>query len=466
MNIQKLPVIIFFAVLFAACAPASTPTPTRAAINTPLPTETATLAPEPTTTFTPEPTATPVNFIEGFNNVPEPDDDFINQVVSENYLKVMGLTRDQVDLVYIEHTGIDGQTFIVMLDSTTGLPLAVYTDKWQKATLRFFGRQVGIVMGTDTAEKIGPIELGVMSEFDRATIQVGNEWNRNEPQQGKYDKTEVEKIAYVVADLKLAGISEIIAHPLTTAGHASWLDTSYSQEQLRAVLKNRVEYFIDNNPNADFIVVVNEPYVWDSRSNDVYYQSWGNSYDYIVEAFQMARNYANKKNRDIKLIYNDSDNHYSDGITSKISRKIVTILHEQGLIDFVGMQMHIGEWREGAFDELMVPQMPAEIEFYRRLGVPVLITELTYQPDSNYFLSDAQIKLSPEEFEKRLSYVFGEVFRIAIESGNVKGITFWGLTDKWFKLDNVNWYMIFDEHGQPKQSYYIVLKTLYEAIKE
>jgi len=64
------------------------------------------------------------------------------------------------------------------------------------------------------------------------------------------------------------------------------------------------------------------------------------------------------------------------------------MLHEKGLIDYVGMQTHIGEWRERAFDELMIPQMPQEIEFYKQLGVPVLITELSYQPDSNSVLSD------------------------------------------------------------------------------
>jgi len=73
--------------------------------------------------------------------------------------------------------------------------------------------------------------------------------------------------------------------------------------------------------------------------------------------------------------------------------------------------------------------------------------------------------ISQDEFERNLSHVYEAVFRIAIESGNVHGVTFWGLTDKYYKLDNVNWYGIFDEYGQPKQSYYIVLRFLYEGIK-
>ena len=456
MKIKNMVTVLLVAFILASCAPAAKVVPIETAVST------STLIPVPTATIKP----TPVSYIEGLNNVPMPENSFIEQVVSENYLKVMGLTHEQVNLVYIEHTGINGQIFAVMVDNSTGVPMAFYVGTWQKATLKFFGQQVGIVMGTDTAEVISPTEIEVMSEFDRGTIAVANSWDDNEPSEGNYDLTDRLRIQGVVNELNKAGITDIVAQqPIMGENNASWLNSSYTQEQLREILRKRIGFFIDNNPNANFIVVVNEPYVQDARPHDIFYQSWGNSYDYIIEAFQMARDYAEVKNRDIKLIYNDSDNHYATGLTSNISRKIVRMLHEKGLVDYVGIQTHIGEWREGAFDQLMIPQMPAEIEFYKKLGVPVLITELTYQPDSNYSLSDAKITLSPDEFEKRLSYVFGEVIKIAIESGNVQGITFWGLTDQWFKLDNVNWYMIFDEQGQPKQSYYIVLKTLYEGIK-
>jgi len=445
--------------LAASCTPATTPAPTA--------TETATIV--PTATSTPTVMPTPVTYLPGLSvNVPEPDAVFIQQVVNENYLSVMGLIRDQVALSYHEHKDGEGMLYLVMLDDATGAPLAVYTEgNWQKSTLKFFGRQIGIVMGTDTwhSEIVTAQEMQVFKEFDRATIEVGNDWECNEPSQGNYNMDYTQQIERVVKYLKEAGITEIVAHPLTTAGHAPWIDGSYTKDELREIMKSRVKFFIDHNPDADFIVVVNEPYLWDSRPTDVYFKAWGNSYEYIAEVFQMARDYAKEKTQEIKLIYNDSDNHYADGLSSGISRSIVSMLIEKDLIDYVGIQAHIGEWREGAFDELMVPQMPAEIEFYKKLGVPVLITELTYQPDSNSYRSDSTLAMPPAEFEKRLSHVFGEIFRIAIESGNVQGITFCGVTDKSLMGANVNWYMIFDENGQPKQAYYVVLRTLYEGIK-
>ncbi len=451
--------IILVSVLIVSCAPGTaTPVSTATAI--------------PTSTVTPTVTQTPVVYLSGLSmNVPEPGDEFIGQIVSENYLSVMNLTKEQVMLTYQEQSSIDGEPYVVMVDLSTRVPLAIYMGgSWQKSTLKFFGQQVGIMMGTDTAEGPAAVDKKVYEEFDWGTILVGNSWQSVEPQKGEIDYNELRKSNKVLQELKEAGITTNITHViLCSSDYPDWLKTgNFNQVELRAIMKSRIEYVIRNTPDDSSYIVVNEPWEFDtpSQEDDIFYKAWGNSYEYIAEAFQIARETADAMGRkEVKLIFNNSDNHYAIGITSQSSRQVVMMLKKENLIDYLGMQMHIGEWQPGAFDELMVPQMPAEIQFYKELGVPVLITELTYQPDEHYALSEATSVLQPKEFEQRLSYIFGEVFRIAIESGNVKGITFWGLTDKWFKLDNVNWYQIFDENGQPKQAYYEVLRTLYEGIK-
>ncbi|MEI7845090.1 MAG: endo-1,4-beta-xylanase, partial [Chloroflexota bacterium] len=181
------------------------------------------------------------------------------------------------------------------------------------------------------------------------------------------------------------------------------------------------------------------------------------NYTYIREAFQMARDYSIAKGRNIELFFNDNDNHYPIGLTSKNSRKIVGMLKQQGLIDFVGLQMHIGEWRKGAFDELMVPGLKVELDFYKKLGVPVQFTEMTYRPSSD------ELNLPENQFNLRLAHVFGESLKIGLESGNLEGLWFWGPSDKYLQI--VGSYQIFDADGQPKLAYYTVLKTLYEGIK-
>lgn len=460
MKIKNIVTVLLISLILASCAPASTPTLASTATNAPSPTEKETITPEPTATFTPEPTATPVIFIEGLNNIPQPNDDFINRVVSENYLKVMGLSREQVNLVYVEHNGIDGQTFIVMLDNTTGVPLAVYTDEWQKATLKFFGRQVGIVMGTDTAENPNLAEIEVSREFERATIQVGNEWFRVEPEQGKIDPLQAKATESVIRILKNeAGITDIVGHPII-AIYPDWLiNGNFTQDELRDIMRKRIEYAIRSNPDIRSWVVVNEPYDLNNpdRQQDPFYKAWG-GFSYIQEAFSTARKTADEMGRaDIKLIFNDTDNHRANGGTTQATREIVRMLIQENLIDYVGMQMHFNQWggvTNGKVDTITIAN---EIAYYKNLGIPVLITELTYEP------TEAELKMSDREFNERLSTIFEQVFRVAIESGNVQQITFWGLTDKW--LEDINWYMIFDKHAQPKQSYYIVLKALYEGIK-
>lgn len=459
MKTNNIVAIFLVAFILASCMPATKVVPTETAIPTPTQTQT----PTPTFTVTP----TPVSYIEGLNNVPKPDSIFIEQAVSENYLKVMGVSREQVNIVYAEHTDINGQEFVVMLDFATGVPFAIYQGKWQNVSLSFLGEQNRIVMGADSREDYDFSEMQVMSSLKRAFIGIGNVWRDNEPAEGQINTQEITKSIKLINDLKQNGVEEFVVAALFPGEFPLWLmNGNFSKDELREIMKKRIQYIIENNPEASYLIVMNEPYLPsdinpDRSKYDVFYHVWGN-YDYITEAFRYAREVGGNK---LKLIYNDSDNHYAIGLSSRASRQIVTMLHKEGLVDYVGIQMHIGEWRVGAFDELMIPQMPKEIEFYKNLGVPVLITELSYQPDNNYVLSDYKMTVSQDEFEKRLSHVFGETFRIVIESGNVQGITIWGPTDRSYKSDDVNWYGIFDEHGQPKQSYYIVLKIMYEGIK-
>ena len=439
---------IFLLILtLIACAPVGTFVPT------------ATITPTKAPTITP----TLVTYLPGLStDVPEPDTAFVEYVVNENYQSVMGLTRDQVVLSYKEHTGIDGQPYVVMVDDSTGVPLAVYFEgEWRKATLKFFGKQNGIVMGTDTVEAYTLTDMQIMSSFERATIAVGNFWDSDEPEFGQINLDEAAKAQKLENALTKNGVTEIVAHcVIGPSSFPEWLKNgNFTKDELRTIMQGRIQYVIDQNPIANFLVVINEPWQADTPSQeyDVFYKAWGNSYDYITEAFQFTQEYAKATNRNIKLIFNDTDNHRKDGGMTNSTRTIVKTLHENGLIDYVGMQMHLNQWcgvQDGVVDKDTILE---QIEYYRSLGVPVLFTEVTYEP------TEAELTMDEKAFNSRLAQIFGQVFQIAIKSDNVYGITFWGVTDKYIK--DINWYQIFDEIGQPKQSYYVVLRTLYEGIK-
>lgn len=422
--------------------------------DTPAPIATALTTDAPTA---PTITPTTVTYLPGLSiNVPEPDSAFIENVVSENYLSVMGLKRDQVVLTYKEHTGIDGQLYVVMVDTSTGVPLAIYTErKWQEATLKFFGRQDGFMMGVSTPGNYTDQDLKILSQFSSATIENGNEWWNTELKRGEYNLDYAQQPADEMKVLRTLGITNFIGHPLTTAGHAPWIDESFTKDELREIMKARVRFFMDHNVGAGFIVVVNEPNLigpaLEGRQEDVFFKAWGNS-DYVVEYFETAR----EINPKVKLIFNDTDNHRRDGGLTKSTQEVVGILHEKGLVDYVGMEMHLNQWcgvQDGIVDTDTILE---QIEYYRNLGLPVLFTEVTYEP------TEAELALDEKAFNTRLAQIFRQVIQVAIKSGNVKGITFWGTSDK--DLQGVNWYQIFDKFGQKKESYYEVLKVLYENI--
>jgi len=120
-----------------ACAPiSSAPASTATSTSQPAMGATATLHPAVSTQ-----TPVPVPTLPGLDGIPAPEEEFITAMVSENYLRVMGLARKQVQIVYREHDAASGESFVVMLDETTGVPLAFYTDQWEKSTLKFLGRQ-------------------------------------------------------------------------------------------------------------------------------------------------------------------------------------------------------------------------------------------------------------------------------------------------------------------------------------
>jgi len=224
-------------------------------------------------------------------------------------------------------------------------------------------------------------------------------------------------------------------------------------------MRKRIEYAIRSHPDIQSWVVVNEPYDLNNpdRQHDPFYRVWG-GFSYIQEAFHIARTTADEMGRtDVKLIFNDTDNHRANGGTTQATREIVQMLIQENLIDYVGMQMHFNQWGGVTNGIVDTDTIANEIAYYKNLGIPVLITELTYEP------TEAELEMTEKEFNERLSAIFAQVVRVAIESGNVQQITFWGLTDKW--LEDINWYMIFDKNAQPKQSYYIVLRTLYEGMK-
>ncbi len=344
------------------------------------------------------------------------------------------------------------------------IPLYMKTGErgWEPITLAFFGKKNGIQVGTGTVDRpLTANEENLLGQYDSATIEDRSQWFATVSQKKDIVASDIQHANDRVKTLNENGIHNIRVHALLYPQNMpDWLTAgTFSKDELRLIMKRRIEYVMSLYPTANSFVVVNEPFLPNNKRSqiDVFYKSWG-SYEYITEAFQFARHYANVNNRKVDLLFNDGDNQYVTGTTRNSTRTIVSMLKGKNLIDGVGMQMHIGDW--GGVNKISLGQMVMEFQnelaYYKKLAVPVYITEMTYMPTVGEILQG--------NIEKSASSIFESIVNAAIKSKNVKGIMTWGLTDKYLKP--VGWYQLYDENAKPKESYYSVLNALYEgAIK-
>jgi len=377
--------------------------------------------------------------------------------LGSKYANAYGINQKDIKL----HKQILGGKYAFQV-TEQGDPIAMLNEegKWEDVPLKYLAQPFGMVMGSDTRENFSDVQWQkiLVNNFTRATISPGLEWFESELTKGNIDFTRVHD---QVDHLKAEGITDFVGHPLIDQrGLPDWLvNGNFSKEDLQKIMKNRIEQAIIQNPDIDMWVVINEPYLPPSinpdRSHDIFYKAWG-SYDYITEAFQIARDISIREKRDVTLIFNDGDNHYAAGQTSESSRKIVKMLKDKNLIDYVGMQMHIGEWEKNAYETWMRDNISNEFQYYNDLNVPILITEISYYP------SEEAKKLSDVEFNNRLAMIFKDIAGFAIDAG-VKGMSYWDMTD-YYEVDRNNEYTMFDKNGKPKKAFYEVRRAFFDRL--
>jgi endo-1,4-beta-xylanase len=193
--------------------------------------------------------------------------------------------------------------------------------------------------------------------------------------------------------------------------------------------------------------VVNEPYIFPYRQNDIFHRIIGA--EYIDIAFQAAR----KADPSALLLYNDSDNHTSLGITTQLTKQIVERLKAKKLIDGVGLQMHLLG--------LNPPDKKDVIATMKSYGIPVYITEF-----------DVNMKNVYGNQEERLitqSQIYKEMLEAALESGVCNSFSIWGVGDKYSWIETHKSYQHYSPNGdptpfdddlKPKPAYFAMLDVL------
>ena len=181
----------------------------------------------------------------------------------------------------------------------------------------------------------------------------------------------------------------------------------------RAEQRTAIEHWFDavaqRYADADFVEVVNEPlhHPPSAKTKDGggYLEALGgdgaSGWDWIVEAFRLAR----ARFPHAQLLLNDYSITRSDEDTRRY-RAIVDLLHNENLIDGIGLQEH-------AFET--TPDVPmsvhrANLDLLGQSGLPIYVTEMDIDGAS----------------DARQLADFRRVFPVFWEHSAVKGITLWG----------------------------------------
>jgi endo-1,4-beta-xylanase len=400
-------------------------TPTYMATTSQTPTVEPTATIEPSRTLVP--TKSPEQVLAEFKESAEYKQGL------QDYLNAMGLEAEAVTIQMVQKE-INGQQIDFLevepnQDKLTPLQQkyrAIYnklllarkgeSNNWELTNLRLFSEILDYELGSQLEWNIfsdSNLKELFFDQTNSVTIDYGVYWNNVHPKQGTYDFSIMDK---QIEEVKKQGIDNIRGHALVFANAAwanpDWLTKgSISREELKQILIDHITNVVSYGKEQGIKewVVVNEPYLQGYRENDFFYKELG--YEYIEIAFQAARN----ADPNAILIYNDTDNHSSTGLTTNLTLKITESLKAKGLVDAVGVQGHLGDW-------VKVPNNSDVTKTLKNYSLPIIVTEFDFnitgvnKPRDEKYLYQAQ--------------VFRDFFQSVFATGKLQSFMFWGIDDK------------------------------------
>jgi endo-1,4-beta-xylanase len=248
----------------------------------------------------------------------------------------------------------------------------------------------------------------VRAQFNQALLSWGLNWNEVEPERGRFDFSVMDRlVAFAQSNaMRVRADSIVFGH---TSMLPSWVvQGHFSAAQLAAILQEHVRAVVSQYRGAiGGWVVANEPYIAPYSTDDFFYRTFG--YDYIDLAFAAAR----EADPAAALNFSDTSNHTAAGITTNLTLQTVARLKAKGLIDIVGLQMHL----DGAN-----PPDPVDVrDTMRRYGLPVAVTSL-----------DIDLSNVPGSTAQRYAVqaqIAASMLRAARDSGVCRDFSVWGIGD-------------------------------------
>ena len=238
-------------------------------------------------------------------------------------------------------------------------------------------------------------------------------------------------------------------HLVWVPGYPDWLTSAtWTPEDLEGVLRNHVTTVVKHFKGVVTTwIVVNEFHPLSWGKDDVLQRVLGPKCVDIAFATARAADPA------AVLIYNDTDNEIAAGPETPLTLAIVDRLRPQGLIDGVGLQMHL--------DGSHPPAKADVVATMQGYGVPVYVTEF-----------DVDIRNGSGSQDERFAVqaaIYRDMLDAALESGVCKSFALFGIGDKYSWLEDDPTHANdsplsnptpFNDNLQPKPAYFAVLDQL------
>lgn len=238
-------------------------------------------------------------------------------------------------------------------------------------------------------------------------------------------------------------------HLLWHHSYPDWLLDLTDPDEIKEVIRRHIiEVMCHFGGKIDEWVVVNEAGLPGSGRTDFLFDKLG--VEYIDFAFEIAR----ATDPSAKLIYNDSYNHVEEWPFYNISKEIVDRLVPQGLIDGLGMQMHLNV-ADVINPSRDITSWQQVIDAMQSFDLPIYITEL-----------DMNLKDLPESDTSRFykqAEIYGDLMDAALQSDVCESFTLFFIGDKYSWIELTTSYgqhspiadpTVYDDDINPKPAYY------------
>jgi endo-1,4-beta-xylanase len=298
------------------------------------------------------------------------------------------------------------------------------------------GRLIGAAVYSSALASDATYAGAAGRHFDYVTAEWEMKWDPVQRSPGVYDFSGGDKV-----------VAFAEAHGMRVKGHAlvwhgatpKWVE-SLSPPELRIAFEDHIRTVAGHYRRRVYAWdVVNEA-IDDGRPglrSTVFSRGLGN--DYVAEAFRLAR----RSDPEAELVYND---YGGEGLNRKSNDiyELVRDLKGRGLVDGVGLQMHIS-----AAGFPAVADIRANIQRLADLGLRVNISEMDVRIRD--LAGDAATRL------QRQRQVYRDVVGACVAVPRCEAVTFWGFTDAHTWIDAAfgpDDPLLFDERYRAKPAFF------------